>query len=395
MANFLKKILNFGGGGSGGSVIGVDIGSSSIKIVQLRKVRGVAMLETYGALALGPYGNTEMGRAVNLTTERLSEALSTLIREAKVTSQDAGIAIPFGASLMPLIEMPALGEKELARMIPIEARKYIPVPIAEVEFDWWIVPKREQFTFGQGPGQPQSPPIPETVPTPQAQQLNARAVQKKVDVLIVAIHKDTISKFIQVTQKAGLQPSFFEIEVFSTVRATIEQSIEPVMVCDIGAAATKLYVVEHGIVRASHIVNKGSQDITLMMAQAGGLPIARAEEKKRLEGMLGQSANAQNNAALMQNTLQFIFSEIGRIVNTYERKHNTVVSKILFTGGGSVLGGLLPYAQNAFQTPVELADPFAKVDTPAFAQDILKTTGPEFSVALGLALRRLQEIDQE
>jgi len=307
-----------------------------------------------------------------------------LIREAKVTSRDAGVAIPFGASLMPVIEMPAVGEKELGRMIPIEARKYIPVPIAEVEFDWWVVPKREQFTFGTGPGQP-------VTETPEAKKEADKAIQKKVDVLIVAIHKDTINKYVNVTQKTGMQPSFFEIEVFSTVRATIEQSIEPVMVCDIGAAATKLYVVEHGIVRASHIVNKGSQDITLSMSQSLGISVGKAEEKKRLEGLNSQD---QNVGAIIENTLQFIFDEVSRNVGAYERKYQTVVSKILFTGGGAVIGGLREYAQKVFETPVEIADPFAKVDTPSFAGDVLRASGPEFSVALGLALRRLQELDQ-
>lgn len=442
MPNLLKKIFNFGGDQGGQSVIGVDIGSSAIKIVQLKKVRGTAVLETYGALALGPYAKQDIGRAVNLPEPQMIEALKTLVREARITSPDAGIAIPFGASLMPLVEMPALGEKELAQIIPIEARKYIPVPINEVEFDWWVIPKREQLIPGatqmtgqqavQPPQQPQqpapqapqvAPPMgavpPQTpnlrggtpgfVPPPQPvmQQAPLRGgvpgasspvqqqpqTQKKVDVLIVAIHKETISKYHKISRGAGMQPSFFEIEVFSAVRSVLDQDLSPVMVLDIGAGATKLYVVEHGVVRDSHIINKGSQDVTLALSQSLSIPVIQAEEMKRTLGMGGQSAEEQNLAAIMQTSMSYIFSEARRMLESYQRKNRAIISKVVLTGGGAVLKGLHDYAAKEFAVEVVMGDPFAKVDTPAFATDILKSAGPEFSVALGLALRKLQDLD--
>src|SRR4051812_31465886 len=79
----------------GKSVIGVDIGSSSIKIVQLRLARGAAVLETYGEIALGPYEKIEIGKTVKLDTEKITEAAKDLMREANVTATDSGISIPF------------------------------------------------------------------------------------------------------------------------------------------------------------------------------------------------------------------------------------------------------------------------------------------------------------
>jgi Tfp pilus assembly PilM family ATPase len=100
----------------------------------LRKKGGKAVLETYGELALGPYAKAEIGQATNLPTEKIIEALSDLMREKEVniTTNKCGIAIPFSSSLMSLIEMPMLPYKQLASMVPLEARKYIPVPISEV-----------------------------------------------------------------------------------------------------------------------------------------------------------------------------------------------------------------------------------------------------------------------
>src|SRR3989338_2789059 len=125
---------------SADSVIGIDVGSAYLKVVQLRRKSGRAVLETYGSLALGPYAGLEIGRATHLPTQKISEALRDLMREAHVTSSHAGVAIPFEASLVTPIEMMVTSERELETAVPIEARKYVPVPISEVNLDWWVIP---------------------------------------------------------------------------------------------------------------------------------------------------------------------------------------------------------------------------------------------------------------
>src|SRR3989344_7652217 len=117
---------------AGGSVIGIDIGSAYLKVVQLRRKVGKAVLETYGELALGPYAGSEIGRATNLPVPALAEALRDLLREAHVTTANGAVAVPFASSLVTTIDMPALSEQELSSAVPIEARKYVPVPISEV-----------------------------------------------------------------------------------------------------------------------------------------------------------------------------------------------------------------------------------------------------------------------
>ncbi len=142
----------------GGSVLGVDVGSSSLKVVQLRKQEGRAVLETYGELALGPYGGADVGQATNLPADKVAETLTDLMREANVTTNDAGISIPFSRSLLTLIELPRRdNQDEQKTVIEFEARKYIPVPVSEVQLDWFIVPEpapRGLRAAGQGEGPP-------------------------------------------------------------------------------------------------------------------------------------------------------------------------------------------------------------------------------------------------
>ena len=124
------------------SVLGIDIGSSSLKVVQLRKEHGRAVLETYGELALGPYSGGEVGQATNLSAEQITESLNDLLRESKVTATNCGVSIPFSRSLLTLVELPYRADpKEQETVIQLEARKYIPVAASEVQLDWFIVPK--------------------------------------------------------------------------------------------------------------------------------------------------------------------------------------------------------------------------------------------------------------
>ena len=126
--DFLKKIFSSFFSKGGQSVLGIDIGSSAIKIVQIKKKRGRAVLETYGELALGPYAGIEVGRSTILPKEKIVEALRDILREAKTTTVSSGIALPLSSSLISFITIPHVPDKQLSEVISIEARKYIPVP---------------------------------------------------------------------------------------------------------------------------------------------------------------------------------------------------------------------------------------------------------------------------
>ena len=365
-------------------MLGVDIGSSAIKIVQIRKKNGQAMLETYGELALGPYAGLGIGQAAALPPDKIVQALTDLMKEKEVniTSKKCGISIPFASSLMSVIEMPEVSPKQLAVMVPMEARKYIPVPITEVMLDWSIIPKSEVRTEDTA----------EYTATPDTQALNTGTDSPrtfaKIDVLVVAIHNDTIARYQEIVAKAGLEAGFFEIEIFSTMRAVLDENLRPVMIMDIGAASTKLYVVERGIIRSSHTINRGSQDITATISKSLSVTPERAEVMKRQVGAIGTDKNLTDIIVL---TLDYIFSEVNNALLAFEKKHNKTVSKVILVGGGSALKGLSELAKNNFKTEVVLANPFNKVSAPAFLENILKETGPEFAVAIGLALRRLAE----
>ena len=362
----------FGGKKESESVLGIDIGSSAIKIVQIKKKKGQAMLETYGEMALGPYGNATIGQAVELPPERIAATVAHLMKEKEVnvTTKLAGISIPFASSLMSVMELPDVGPKQLATMVPLEARKYIPVPINEVMLDWSVIPRPENTDEEIDNAIAGTKPV------------------KKVDVLVVAIHNDTIARYQEIVQKSGVSAGFFEIEIFSTMRSVVDEGLAPVMIIDMGAASTKLYIIERGIIRASHTVNRGAQDITSAISQSLGLTIERAEVMKREVGVLGEDKTL---TGIINLVLDYIFAEANRTLLGFEKKYNKSVAKVVLVGGGAALKGLPALAKNAFKTEATTGNPFGKLATPAFIENILKETGPEFAVAIGAALRRLQD----
>jgi type IV pilus assembly protein PilM len=353
------------------SVIGVDIGSSSLKVVQLRKERGQAILETYGELALGPYGGSEVGLATNLSAEQITETLKDLLREAKVTTKNCGVSIPFARSLLTLVNLPYREDpKEQKTVVDLEARKYIPVPVSEVQLDWFAVPQAEPSEF-----------------TEDDKKKEDSGKARTIEVLLVAVHNDELALLQSIIAGAGLTASFYEIEIFSTIRAVVDEQVKPVMIIDVGAASTKTYVIEHGVVALSHAISVGSQDITRAISVSGNVSIAAAEALKKQQGMGGAAALGSPEIVFSR-----IFSEARRVLMQYETGHRKSVTSIVLTGGGGVTKQLGSYAKSIFSIDVRVADPFARTQAPAFMRPILEEIGPEFAVAVGLALRKLEEI---
>jgi len=375
--NSFKKILTdglaslsniFGADKSSKDSLVIDIGSSAIKVVQLKKENGKAVLETYGVLSLGPYGETEIGSVTNLKTESIAQALIDVMKESNVTTKSASISIPSLSSLIFTISLPSkVDESQLPKIIPTEARKYIPVPISEVTLDWFV--------------------IPEEVESFENDKNNISTTKDKIEVLVVAIHNEILTKYQDILQKTDLHSDSFEMEIFSNIRSSFNHDLAPVLLIDFGASKTKISIVETGIVRVFHVVNRGSQDISRNISQSLNISFEEAEKLKRSVGL--DPKVDPKAEKIIRLVIDYIFSDINSVVLSYKKKYNKNISKVILVGGGSLLKGLLDYTKENFKIDVVYANPFSKTEAPAFLEPILKVSGPEFSVALGLALRQL------
>jgi type IV pilus assembly protein PilM len=376
MSNLLKNIFSGFGGfskGGGDTAIGIDIGSSAIKVVEIKRKGSKAVLETYGSIALGPYDNLEAGRVTNPPVEKIILALKEILKQSGATGTSLAISIPIQSSLIFTIELPAqIGTAEMDSIVPTEARKYIPLPINEVSIDYFILPKKESsFEDMNTPG------------------TASPAAAEKINVLVVATQNDAVARYRSIVSGCNLSASFFEIEVFSSIRANFEHELSPVLLIDFGASRTKLSIVEFGMVKSYHTVERGGADITNSISKSLNIAFTDAEKMKKDFGLFGNPAD-KNLADIIKVHVDYIFSETNNVLLGYERKYNRTISKVIFTGGGSLLKGLAEVAVNNFKAEIEIGHPFSKVEAPAFLSKVLTNMGPEFAVALGLALRKLQ-----
>lgn len=358
--------------GSINSVAGIDIGSSAIKIVQLKKTAGSAVLETYGSVSLAPYAKGVPGDVVPMSEELIVAAITDLLKDARITTANVVVAIPASASLLFTVQIPPVPESEYAPVITNEARKYIPVPLAEVSLDWWVLP---------------------TVGVSSAQPAISSEVQKTfLNVLVAAIQTQVMKGYQSIIQKANLKARAYEIELFSHVRSLIHHELGTVMIVDIGATGTRVGIVHEGIIRKTHIIHRGSQYVTSAIRQSLGITFEEAEALKKKNGLLVQTANEQAMQAtkVIETSTAYITSELTGFLSQYEREAGETIEKVILAGGGSELPGLIEHLQTLFPVKVSKADPFNKTQYPEFLGTMLQTIGPEFSAATGLALRMVQ-----
>jgi Tfp pilus assembly PilM family ATPase len=160
------------------------------------------------------------------------------------------------------------------------------------------------------------------------------------------------------------------------------------MILDIGGANTKVAMIEEGVLRSSHLITSGSQDITVALAKAKNIPLIRAEEIKREYGLKGDPADPAI-AEISRLSVQRIFAEANRILEKYEQQNRLKVGKVLLSGGGALLQGITDLASASFSSSVIYGDPFDKAEHKPELNAVLKEAGPEFAVAVGLALRNL------
>ena len=355
--------------------LGVDVGSSSIKLVQLSNKGGVISLDTYGTISLGPYAKTSIGMAVSLPDKVLAEAFLDLRQEAEVTTDTAAFSIPFRASLVSLISLPISLKNKVKEVIPYEARKYIPVPISEVSLDWYIVPSRlfsNQNTFFDT----------------EEETKTSDSDGKDFKVLLVAVHNTELEKYKMISNDIKMGVKFFEIEVFSTLRSVAPRNYYPTLIVDIGSKTTKFYVVESGIILKSYFINHGGQSVNESIAKLTGVSFDVAEEVKREDGVNAKDPQTHQAISLV---LEEILREANRSIRDFETTYQKSVGKVIFTGGGSSIKGLGNLANSILNIESEIANPFSSIKVPDSLEKILREAGPEFSVALGVALRGIEE----
>lgn len=371
MESYATKIIHKG-------ILGIDIGSSSAKIVQLSMEGTEIVLDTYGEMDLGPYGDREARKAVHLTTNQIATMLMDLLQAVDAHARRGAIAVPFSASLITIVELPKRDIDQMDKIIASEAKPFIPVPMDTVILNWFVL-------SDEAPVETSLAAIETKIPE----------IIEKQKVMLIATEKEVVGAYSQVAQTDGIAVDFLEVEFFSAARACMADAKGPALVVDLGASTTKLYVMNgHGIVVGTHAIPFGGEAITENIMKSLESDFEKAEQAKRVHGLIKHADYPphENTAitAAIETSLTKIIDEISKLIKESAKTGGVDVQKIILTGGGACMPGITDAVHKRLKIETVLAQPFVYARGPIILEDVLRDVGPKFAVALGLALRAIK-----
>lgn len=337
-------------------VVGIDIGSTSIKVVEVQERNSVLTLTTYGEIQLAPYDNKTVGEVVHLSAEKERQALVDVIRESAVKAKRAVYAMPLRSSFVTTMTLEADAKEDISGRVRIEARKYIPVQLNEVTLDW------------------------AEIETTNEVRKNAR------DVLLAAIENNSLERFKGLMTTVNLQNTPTEIECFSTIRALYNSGEKNSVVIDLGASTTKLYITSQGLLQRMHRASVGGVTVTKRLAETEEMSFEEAETLKR-SVLRDDHARYADLQRVFRATYERPFQEFRRVIEQYEERSGDKIATVEIVGGGALFPNISRLGSDIIGREVIVGEPFDKLAYPAFMEDTLDDIGGVFATALGAALR--------
>lgn len=349
--------------------IGVDLGSTSIKIVQLKGGGGRWKLHRCAHLPL-----TNAGPDV-AAPERRAQAVGLLkdyVKKQKgALAKNAVLSVSGNSVIVRFVKFPKMSRDDLNKMILIEAEPYIPFSIPEVNLDFQILGDVTEDA------------------------------QKKMETILVAAKKDIINARVDITQQAGLAPVLIDVDAFAlqnAYEASFGSSVkETALIVHMGAFVTSMIIVENGVPKvvrdvfiAGNAVTKALQRNFQCDGKAAEAMKARAQllvtPEEREKALADSNKEIVQMSTVIMPVMKDLLAEIQRSLDFYlSQGQDRQVARVLLSGGASRLGNIMNYLAQELRLPVEAFDPFQRIDG---AQSIAPELRPLFSVAVGLALRR-------
>lgn len=340
--------------------IGVSIGSSSIKVAELKKSRNGYELTHFGMAPLpeGVIINREI-----MNPGLVVDVLRGLVSQLKIKGKDIVTSLSGAGVIIKRISLDPVPAKELEDALLWEAEQYIPFDINEVIFDYHVV--------------------------------NKSNAEGKMDVLLVAAKKQMVESYFAVLKEAGLQVKTCNVDVLAiqdVYERNYSDSENTVALADIGAVSTKFSICQAGAPAFTRDSAVGGRDLTTEIQRHLNISFEEAEILKVDGSGHGQVPQEVND--LIRVACENIAAEIKRSIDFYVASHHGApLSYLLLAGGGSRLPELGKIVEDAIGIPVQILNPFQSVgyDESIFTTDYLNNVSAIAAIPMGLALRGFEK----
>jgi type IV pilus assembly protein PilM len=333
---------------------GLDIGSKTIKIVELTKDGAVFALTATGIVG---YSGSSVSK---IEDEKEMASLGQLVKklhaEAGVSSHDVVISVPEPQVFTRTIRFPALTDAEIASAVKWESEQYIPIPVQEAIVQHTIIARNDKAT----------PP--------------------EVLVLLVAAPRVVIEKYTKIASLAGLNPVAVESEMIALSRV-LGPPDKTVLLVDFGGTSTNIAVIKNTLLSFSRSIPIAGEAFTRAVSQGLGVTNAQAEEYKKTYGLATSQLEGKVKSAL-DPVLKLVVDEIKKAISFYQSEEKgEAPNAVIISGGTSGMPQIVTSLSELLGMEVLVGNPFSKVKTDAETAKKLAPYAPLYAVSVGLAMR--------
>lgn len=386
------------------SYLGVDIGTASIKIVELSSLNGRPRLMTYGYADIV----TDIVHSKSEENQvKIVNSLKNVVAKSRVGTNLAIAALPTFSVFNSIITLPTMSEKDLALAIKWEAKKYVPLPLEEMILDWKLIKengvakvpltpleasKKKKFSlFSFKKTKPEEAEGNKGAGVASAKIVKTTGPAENVRVLVTAAPKNLVSRYMSIFRQAGLKLISLETEAFALSRSLIGNDPATVMIVDIGSITTDICIIEKGVPVLNRSIDLGGLSISKAIAQSLNISLERAEQFKRDFGVsLSTDNQPQGINKNIAASLSPIINEIKYVFDLYQGQAARPVEKIVLSGGSAFLPNLSGYFEDLFAKPTIIGNPWDKIVYDAGLKAVLDEVGSRMAVAIGLAMRDIK-----
>jgi len=342
--------------------LGIDIGTSFVKIVEISGSKEKKKLENYGEISSlvlykRPFRAFEKNNFL-LSSQDIAKVISAILKEAKIRTKKVIFSIPDFCSFFTSFELPLMSKKELPQAVRYEARQHVPLPLGEVVLDWQVINK-----------------------------------EKELKILLIAVPNDIITQYQEIATLCALELFAIEAEVFGLLRALIKEKQGTIILIDIGSQSTTCSVIDNQILRISHSFDTAGNELTEQIVKELDIDYKTAEFFKKKYGTSMPNLDLLDKKSIKEILLPSINSilvEVKKISQEFYHSQGKEIQKIILAGGTALLPGLKEYFEDQLKTKTEIANPFSNISYPSILEKTLNQMGPSYAIAIGMALRGLE-----
>lgn len=343
------------------NVLGIDIGTSAIRVVELEKHGEQEKLANYGFVSLSPFYEKKAQQprkdTLLLSSRKIAEILSAILRTARVGTQRAIFSIPDFSTFFTSFTLPPMSPEEIPQAVEFEARRHVPLPLSEVTLNWMVT--KGSISERKAGG---------------------------LEILLVVVPNTTIEQYTRIAELCRIDLLHMEAEVFGLLRALMRHNQQTVALIDIGAQSTTCSIVDQQKLRFSHSFDIAGNDLTERLAQSFELDYEMAEALKEKQGLF---ENEEDTKKVLVPLLDLMLAEIDKVVQNFWQQEGKDVQAYIIAGGSAHLPGLKQYFAQVLKKEIKTAEPFVNMVYPPILEEVIQDISPAFSVAVGMALKGL------